>query len=54
MWDVAADVELDFEFPLLHIFYGRKTSNYSKRVIQTHENKPQILSDQSTKGAAER
>lgn len=48
MWDEAAAMELDVEFPLLHIFYGRNRSNSSKKAVQTHENKPQILSDPST------
>lgn len=52
MWDVAADVKLDIEFLLLYIFYGRKRSSYSQKAIKTHENNPQILSDQSTRVSA--
>ena len=55
MWDVAADMELDIEFLLLHLLCGINKFNTFEKAIQKHENQTQILSDQSTRvNAAQR
>ena len=55
MWDIAADMELDIEFPLLHLVYGINRFSTSEKAIQNRENQTQILSDQSTRvNAAQR
>lgn len=51
----AAHVELYIAFPLWHLFCGISTRSTSEKVTQTHENQPQILSDQSVRlNAAQR
>lgn len=51
----AAHVELYIAFPLWHLFCGISTRSTSEEVTQTHENQPQILSDQSVRlNAAQR
>lgn len=52
MWDVTADTELDIVFPLLPYSMEGTDPAIPKKATQAHENKPQMLSDQSTRVSA--